>query len=79
MLLLFLLSNDISKFIFKVLRTTPHTSICLQKRHLNIHEADSLKLLEDNGVSVPRFGIAFTPEEAENIALSLGKVDISFM
>ncbi|KAG1708534.1 Succinate--CoA ligase [ADP-forming] subunit beta, mitochondrial [Nymphon striatum] len=53
------------------MRAAPNVLTYLQKRNLNIHEADSMKLLEENGVSVPKFGIAFTPDEAEHIAKNL--------
>lgn len=42
-----------------------------QKRKLNVHEYVGIKLLSENGVNVPRFGVAESPEEASKIALSL--------
>ena len=42
-----------------------------QKRKLNVHEHVGIKLLSENGVNVPRFGVAKTPEEASKIASSL--------
>ena len=42
-----------------------------QKRNLNVHEYVGIKLLSENGVNVPRFGVAHTPEEASKIASSL--------
>ena len=42
-----------------------------QKRNLNVHEYVGIKLLSENGVNVPRFGVAHTPEEASKIAASL--------
>ncbi len=40
------------------------------KRHLSLHEYQSKKLLEENGVNVQRFRIV----ENENEALEAGKV-----
>ena len=49
-----------------------------QKRNLNVHEYVGIKLLSENGVNVPRFGVANTPEEASKIAASLNGKLISF-
>ncbi|EEC14163.1 succinyl-CoA synthetase, beta subunit, putative, partial [Ixodes scapularis] len=43
-----------------------------QRRNLNLHENVSMQLLQDNGVNVPKFGVASTPDEAEEIAQRLG-------
>ena len=39
---------------------------------MNIHEYQAKSLLAKFGVAVPRGGVAFTPEEAENVARDLG-------
>jgi len=39
---------------------------------MNIHEYQAKSLLAKSGVAVPRGGVAFTPEEAENAARDLG-------
>ncbi len=39
---------------------------------MNIHEYQAKGLLAKFGVAVPRGGVAFTPEEAENVARELG-------
>ena len=39
---------------------------------MNIHEYQAKTLLGKFGVAVPRGGVAFTPEEAENVARELG-------
>ncbi|MDH3476614.1 MAG: acetate--CoA ligase family protein, partial [Rhodospirillales bacterium] len=39
---------------------------------MNIHEYQAKSLLMKYGVAVPRGGVAFTPEEAENVARELG-------
>ena len=39
---------------------------------MNIHEYQAKSLLAKYGVAVPRGGVAFTPEEAENVARELG-------
>ena len=39
---------------------------------MNIHEYQAKALLGKFGVAVPRGGVAFTPEEAENVARELG-------
>ena len=39
---------------------------------MNIHEYQAKKLLANFGVTVPQGGVAYTPEEAENVARDLG-------
>ena len=39
---------------------------------MNIHEYQAKKLLAGFGVTVPQGGVAYTPEEAENVARELG-------
>ena len=39
---------------------------------MNIHEYQAKALLGKYGVAVPKGGVAFTPDEAEKIASSLG-------
>ncbi|KAL1445196.1 hypothetical protein MTO96_029302 [Rhipicephalus appendiculatus] len=48
----------------------------IQRRNLNLHENVSMQLLQENGVTVPKFGVASTPEEAEEIAQRLGTPDV---
>ncbi|KAG9510628.1 Succinate--CoA ligase [ADP-forming] subunit beta, mitochondrial, partial [Fragariocoptes setiger] len=45
------------------------------KRHLNVHEHMSMKLLKNNGVLVPKFGVAKTPQDAARIARELASKD----
>lgn len=45
------------------------------KRHLNLHENVSMRLLKDNGVQVPRFGVAKTSEEVTGIMRDLKSKD----
>lgn len=45
------------------------------KRFLNVHENVSMRLLRDNGVQVPNFGVAKTPEEVTGIIKSLNSKD----
>ncbi len=40
---------------------------------MNIHEHQAKEILRQYGVAVPRGGVAFSPEEAEAVALSLGE------
>lgn len=47
-----------------------------QRRNLNLHENVSMSLLQENGVNVPKFGVANSPEEAEEIAQRLGASDV---
>lgn len=43
-----------------------------QTRHLSIHEHYSMKLLQDAGILIPQGGVAKTPEQAYEIASTLG-------
>lgn len=45
------------------------------KRHLNVHENVSMRLLRDNGVQVPKFGVAKSPEEVTGIIKELKSKD----
>lgn len=45
------------------------------KRHLNVHENVSMRLLRDSGVQVPKFGVARTPKEVASIIKSLNSKD----
>ncbi|KAI8372223.1 hypothetical protein EDC96DRAFT_500323 [Choanephora cucurbitarum] len=47
-----------------------------QKRFLNIHEYLSVKLLREYGINAPKGEVAKTPEEAFEIAKSLGSDDL---
>lgn len=47
----------------------------INKRHLNVHENVSMKLLRDNGVQVPKFGVARSPEEVTGIIKDLHSKD----
>jgi succinyl-CoA synthetase beta subunit len=57
----------------KVLNGLPRCLIPVteQRRCLNVHENVSFTLMESNGVPVPKFGVAKTPDEALEIAKSL--------
>ncbi|XP_077553980.1 succinyl-coenzyme A synthetase beta subunit, ADP-forming [Haemaphysalis longicornis] len=48
----------------------------VQRRNLNLHENVSMTLLQENGVNVPKFGVASSPEEAEEVAKRLGSSDV---
>lgn len=41
-------------------------------RNLSIHEHQSMKLLSENGIPVPRGALASSPEEAYRIAQGFG-------
>ena len=43
-----------------------------QKRDLSIHEHHSMKLLQEAGIIIPQGGVARTPEQAYEIASTLG-------
>lgn len=45
-------------------------------RKLNVHEHQSYMLLRQAGVSVPKFGVATTKEEAGNVARQLNTKDL---
>lgn len=47
----------------------------MSKRHLNVHENVSMRLLRDNGVQVPKFGVAKSPEEVTGIIRDLKSKD----
>ncbi|KAI7903302.1 ATP-grasp domain-containing protein [Cokeromyces recurvatus] len=47
-----------------------------QKRFLNIHEYLSVKLLREYGINAPKGEVATTPQEAYDIAKSLGSDDL---
>lgn len=47
----------------------------INKRHLNVHENVSMRLLRDNGVQVPKFGVARSPEEVTGIIKDLHSKD----
>lgn len=47
-----------------------------QRRHLNVHEYVSYTLLQEEGIVVPRFGVAKSKEEAKKVAEELGVSDL---
>lgn len=47
-----------------------------QRRNLNVHEYVSYTLLKEEGISVPRFGVAKSKEEARKVAEELGVADM---
>jgi len=47
-----------------------------QRRLLNVHEYVSYTLLKEEGIAVPKFGVARTPEEARKIAEEIASQDI---
>ena len=47
-----------------------------QRRLLNVHEYVSYTLLKEEGISVPKFGVARTAEEARKIAEEIDSQDI---
>lgn len=49
--------------------------IQLVKRHLNVHENVSMRVLRDHGVQVPKFGVAKSPKEVSKIIKDLKSKD----
>ena len=49
------------------------TPTYMQKRNLAVHEYIALDILKEAGITVPRGGVARTPDEALKIAQSLGE------
>lgn len=47
-----------------------------QRRNLNVHEYVSYTLLQEEGISVPKFGVATTKEEAQKVAEELDCLDM---
>lgn len=45
-------------------------------RHLNLHEYQSANIMREHGVSTPKGGVAKTPEEAYEIAKSIGSSNL---
>uniref|UniRef100_A0A4D5R935 Succinate--CoA ligase [ADP-forming] subunit beta, mitochondrial n=1 Tax=Scolopendra viridis TaxID=118503 RepID=A0A4D5R935_SCOVI len=50
--------------------------LCIQKRGLLVHEHNSYTILKNEGIPVPNFGVATTPEQAYDIAKKLGTKDM---
>lgn len=46
------------------------------RRFLNVHEYISYTLLQENGIPVPKFGVAKSKEEAKKIAQELNTKDL---
>ena len=46
---------------------------CIQSRHLSIHEHMAMGILEKNGVTVPKYRVAKSAQEAFDIANEFGK------
>jgi hypothetical protein len=44
---------------------------CGAVRDLNVHEHTSMELMQAHGIGVPAGQVAITPEEAENIYVSI--------
>ncbi|XP_059351274.1 succinate--CoA ligase [ADP-forming] subunit beta, mitochondrial-like isoform X2 [Daphnia carinata] len=47
-----------------------------QRRHLNVHEYVSYTLLQQEGIAVPKFGVATSKEEAQKIVEELDCLDM---
>ncbi|KAK4007747.1 succinate--CoA ligase [ADP-forming] subunit beta, mitochondrial [Daphnia magna] len=47
-----------------------------QRRHLNVHEYVSYTLLQQEGIAVPKFGVATSKEEAQKIVEELDCLDV---
>lgn len=60
----------------KVLSRLPAVCSYQQKRNLLLHEHNSFTLLRKEGVRVPKFEVANTPEEAYEAAKKLGSKDV---
>ena len=43
-----------------------------QRRHLSIHEYQAMDLLQKNGISVPKYQTADTPQQAHDVAQEFG-------
>ena len=50
--------------------------LIFQVRNLSVHECISMKILDDAGVPVPKFGIATSSAEARKIAEDLNSKDL---
>lgn len=65
---------------FKILRATTayaKTSPSFeQRRNLNVHEYVSYTLLQQEGIAVPKFGVAKSKEEAQKIVEELDCLDV---
>ncbi|XP_022650518.1 succinate--CoA ligase [ADP-forming] subunit beta, mitochondrial-like isoform X2 [Varroa destructor] len=59
-----------------VTRKLENETVCVSpKRQLNLLESDSMTILRENGVMVPKFGVATNASEARKVAFSLGAKD----
>lgn len=59
-----------------VSRRLENEAVCVTStRQLNLLESDSMSILRENGVKVPKFGVATTASEARKIAASLQAKD----
>lgn len=75
----FLISQGISSLCTLLpSKNRKQTPIYMQKRNLAVHEYIALDILKEAGITVPRGGVARTPDEALKIAQSLGKYTINF-
>jgi len=73
----FAVSVEKSLYSARLLRATAAKKTQFeQRRLLNVHEYVSYTLLKDEGIAVPRFGVARTGEEAKQIATEIGSQDI---
>lgn len=45
------------------------------RRNLNVHEHVGMSILQEAGIAVPKFGVAMTSQEAEDVAKSLSSSD----
>merc|ERR1712071_701704 len=71
----FAVSVEKSLYSARLLRATAAKKTQFeQRRLLNVHEYVSYTLLKDEGIAVPRFGVARTGEEAFKIITSDPKV-----
>ncbi len=56
-----------------LLQTHQAAGSSVQKRQLSIHEHQAMNILRENGVSVPKYEVANSAQEAFNIAKKFGK------
>jgi len=66
------LSALASSSILKPTQTPREKQFC---RNLNVHEYIAIDMLRESGVNVPRGGVARTPQEAYDVAQSIGSND----
>ncbi|KAE8133754.1 hypothetical protein BDV38DRAFT_274076 [Aspergillus pseudotamarii] len=72
----FVRSRPIAAAFRAATESSVQSRICQQQRNLSIHEHLSAKLLKSYGVGMPKGEVAYSAEEAEAVAKSLGNDDM---